>query len=117
MNGIKYMHFRAGADYGGVTIAYTYGYHNSILVATTVCSMRDRFCKAKGREIADTRLLNGQAEEIKIDTVREALKRTVTPFNKKAWEDVIIPTIEINQLSYNFVEKVLAEEICRSLQC
>jgi hypothetical protein len=58
-NDTKYNHLRNGSLYGGATIGWSIQDDDDLLIAAlAVCSDKDRFCKAEGRKIVDTRIAN-----------------------------------------------------------
>lgn len=79
---MKYYHYinntngyKTSKGFGGVTLAYKYE-DNKIIFSVAQCSIKDRYIRTKGRDVATQKMLNG--EVLKIATKREhrkALKR------------------------------------------
>ena len=66
---MKFMHLRLpNTSRGGITLAYMQPFPHArvVLVATAVCSRKDNFNKAVGRQIAGTNLQDGLAINIPV---------------------------------------------------
>jgi hypothetical protein len=71
---VFYRHFRYWdqdgnvLNNGGVTIAYTLLKKDHILLAASFCSLKDRFCRATGRILAEGRLnMVGQSVLVELE--------------------------------------------------
>jgi hypothetical protein len=123
----KYNHLRNDSLYGGVTIGWSIqDEDDSLVAALAVCSDKDRFCKAEGRKIVDTRIANAilSPEDkskfvvtVTIDEVRAFLyensERVFPVLNRDASLHAI-ESITLRDLNYNtlaFVTQGVFDEI------
>jgi hypothetical protein len=110
----KYNHLRNDSLYGGATIGWSIqDEDDSLVTALAVCSDKDRFCKAEGRKIVDTRIANAilSPEDkskfvvtVTIDEVRQFLyensERMFPVLNRDA-SLYAIESITLRDLNYN----------------
>jgi hypothetical protein len=123
----KYNHLRNDSLYGGATIGWSIqDEDDSLVTALAVCSDKDRFCKAEGRKIVDTRIANAilSPEDkskfvvtVTIDEVRAFLyensERVFPVLNRDASLHAI-ESITLRDLNYNtlaFVTQGVFDEI------
>lgn len=72
MDDICYYHLRIGY---GVTLAYYVKKDSWIQYSYAICSSKDQYCKAVGRDIAEERLLNTRQKKVSGFHVKEGEKR------------------------------------------
>jgi hypothetical protein len=114
----KYNHLRSSDSlYGGATIGWTIQEEDdSLITAIAVCSEKDRFCKAEGRKIVDTRIKNiilSPEDKSKfvaivtLDEVRAFLYENSSNAFPVLNHDAALQAIELltlNDLNYNTLE-------------